>query len=84
MVEAFSKRVGVMETKMEVMRENADKRHETIKDFVNRTKDSLDSKVEMAIAYNEKINHMRDELNAMKDHNNDFKDKLVYNINDIN
>ena len=83
MVDGFSKRVGVMETKLDVMRENADKRHETIKDFVNRTKDSLDSKVEMAIAYNEKIVHMRDELNAMKEHNNDFKDRVAKEINDV-
>ena len=45
-VETFHKRMMVAEQKIEQMRDSAEKRHETIKDFVQKMKESLESKVD--------------------------------------
>ena len=42
-----------------------------------RQKEALDNRVEMAIAYNEKVNHIKDEMHALTEQNNTFKDGIT-------
>jgi hypothetical protein len=45
-VETFNKRMQVCEQRIEQMRDSAEKRHETIKDFVGKMKEALEAKVD--------------------------------------
>ena len=54
------------------MRDSAEKRHETIKDFVSKMKESLESKVDQITQFNVKINSMTSDLEKMKKVTDDF------------
>lgn len=54
------------------MRDSAEKRHETIKDFVSKMKESLESKVDQITQFNVKINTMTSDLEKMKKVTDDF------------
>ena len=65
------------------MKENGDKRHETVKDFVSRTKDELVAKVEMAMNYNDKIKAVMEDMTQLKELNAKFTEDMTKDYHSV-
>lgn len=76
-VDSFHKRLLNCEQKLETVQEQAEKRHEDVKDFVQRTKDMLEARVDQITQYNAKLEAMHDEISRLKDMTNAFKDTIT-------
>jgi len=62
----FSKRMAIAEQKLDAMKEITDKRHESLKDYVGKTKDMLESRADQMIVYDDKISIVLDEIKKAK------------------
>lgn len=79
----YEGRIVTLEQKQLVDRESADKRHDNIKDIVQRHKETLDARVNMAIAYNEKIDNLKKEMKDLKKDQEEFGARIRAEIGGI-
>jgi archaellum component FlaC len=56
----------VVEQNVESIKDTAEKRHETIKDYVGRVKEMLEGKVDQVTQFNDKLTAMNDEIQKIK------------------
>lgn len=65
-VETFSKRMQVVEQNIEAIRESAEKRHESTRDYIARVKEALEGRVDQVTQFNEKLTSMSDEIQRIR------------------
>lgn len=70
------------ESKLDKDKEIQEKRHEGLKEFVQKTKDMLESRCEQVTQYEEKFKGMNDTITLMKDIINKHKDKVQIELID--
>ena len=80
----YEGRIVTLEQKTSNDRENADKRHENVKDLLQRHKDTLDARVNMAVAYNDKIDDLRVEVSQLVASQQKFEDTIRLEVGSIN
>jgi len=73
-----------MEQKLETTKEQSEKRHEAIKDYIGKTKDVLEARVEEVSQFEEKITILNDELNKNKVVHEEFRKKMILEISKTN
>ena len=83
-VDKFNKRLTDCEQKLETMRDLQEKRHETTKDFVQRTKEMLEARVDQITQYNARLEGMHDEISKLKDLTGSYKDNITKEMNKAN
>ena len=66
------------------MKDQGEKRHEAMKDYIGKTKDVLEARVEEVSQFEEKITILNDELNKNKGVHEDFRKKIILEISKTN
>lgn len=66
------------------MKEQGEKRHEQMKDFINKTKDMLEARVDQVCQFEEKITIVNDELNKNKHVHEEFRRKMIDELGKAN
>ena len=66
-VASFNKRLSTCEQKLDASKEQNEKRHESLKDFVQKIKDMLESRVDQITQYEEKFKGMAEAISSMKE-----------------
>jgi len=66
-----------VEGKIENMKDVNEKRHDSLKDFVSKTKDMLEARVGQITQFNETIQSMGEDLKKMKIGTDEFMEKIM-------
>ena len=61
-----------------------EKRHESTKDFVQRTKDMLEARVDQITQYNSRLEAMQESIAKVKDVTNLFQENITGQMNQAN
>jgi wobble nucleotide-excising tRNase len=83
-VDTFHKRLLACETKLETAKELMEKRHESTKDLVQRTKDMLEARVDQITQYNSRLEAMQESIAKVKDVTNLFQENITGQMNQAN
>ena len=83
-VETFNKRMKLTEDKIDNVKSLAETRHEQTKEYVNRTKDMLEGRVNQITQFNDSIMSMGEDLKKMKQGNDDFMEKIMNEVAKVN
>lgn len=72
------------EQKIESVKDQNEKRHESGKDYVNKIKDMLESRVDQVMQFEDKIEQVNQDVNKLKGMTNDFQKKFIKELGQTN
>lgn len=65
-VETFNKRMQGLELNIESIKDAAEKRHESTRDYIGRVKEALEGRVDQVTQFNEKLTSMNEEIQRIR------------------
>jgi len=82
--EAFGKRLGLMEESITTMRTQSAKTNDSLKDYVAKTKDMLEARVDQVSTVEDKMAAVRDELLKSRGMHDQYKIKMMAELDRTN